>query len=283
MGPLTHAQMAATPSVVPMVDTTSLEVQRDGQVPLGTAVDAQVVGRTSSGVQRGGQVPPGTCDKSQKCPLGGQEVFSVKRHVEMEHLPWYFAPEMAYWICQEFMENRCCLEECHESCLHSLGGPFTEERSLAWLQTMKKLLHELAVLFGLRAFQHYYNCVYEKGCIHRIMEPLSLRSVKPICLAGGISGRSCRGSGDQAAELFCSHSELDHNIGFAETTNTTTMGLSTAFSTECSSVADARRTLWWLMGTATWICLLGNGRHRLRGLSNGLYSRHWIAVCVSMR
>ena len=76
------------------------------------------------------------------------------------------------------------------------------------------------------------------------MEPLSLRSVKPICLAGGISGRSCRGSGDQAAELFCSHSELDHNIGFAETTNTTTMGLSTAFSTECSSVADARRTLW---------------------------------------
>ena len=74
------------------------------------------------------------------------------------------------------------------------------------------------------------------------MEPLSLRSVKPLCLAGGISGRSCRGSGDQAAELFCSHSGLDHNVGFAEKTDTTTMGLGTAFSAECSSVADARRT-----------------------------------------
>ena len=150
MGPLTHAQMAATPAVVPVVDTTSLEVQTDGKVPLGTAVDAPVIGRTSSGVQRGGQVPPGTCGKSQKCPLGGQEGFSVKRHVEMEHLPWYFAPEIACWICQEFVENRCCLEECHEACLHSLGGHFTEERFLAWLQTMKKLLQELAVLFGIR-------------------------------------------------------------------------------------------------------------------------------------
>ena len=121
MGPLTHARMAATPAVVPVVD------------------------RTSSGVQRGGQVPPGTCDKSQKCPLCGQEVFSVKRHVEMEHLPWYFAPAIACWVCQECVENRCCLEERHKVCLHSLGGHFTEE-----LQTMKELLHELAVLFGLR-------------------------------------------------------------------------------------------------------------------------------------
>ena len=57
MGPLTHARMTATPAVVLVVDTTSLEVQRDGQVPPGTAVDAPVVGHTSSGVQRGGQVP----------------------------------------------------------------------------------------------------------------------------------------------------------------------------------------------------------------------------------
>ena len=119
-------------------------------MPPGTAVDAPVVGRTSSGVQRGGQVPPGTCGQSQKCPLCDQEVFSVKRHVEMELLPWYFAPEIACWICQECVENRCCLEECHKACLHNLGGHFTEERFLAWLQTMKELLHELAVLFGLR-------------------------------------------------------------------------------------------------------------------------------------
>ena len=150
MGPLTYARMAATPAVVPVVDRTSSEVQRGGQVPPGTAVAAPVVDRTSSGVQRGGQVPPGTCGKSQKCPLCGQGVFSVKRHIEMEHLPWYFAPEIACWVCQECVENRCCLEERHKACLCSLGGHFTEERFLAWLQTMKELLHELAVLFGLR-------------------------------------------------------------------------------------------------------------------------------------
>ena len=57
------------------------------------------------------------------------------------------------------------------------------------------------------------------------------------------------GSGDQAAELFSSHSELDHNIGFAEKTDTTTMGLGTAFSTECSSVADpdGRDGDWWTL------------------------------------
>ena len=150
MSPLTHAWMPATPAAVPLVDCTSSEVQRGGQVPPGRAVAAPVVDRTSSGVQKGGQVPQGTCGKSQKCPFCGQEVFSVKRHVEMEHLPWYFAPEIACWVCQECVENRCCLEERHKACLRSLGGHFTEECFLAWLQTMKELLHKLAVLFGLR-------------------------------------------------------------------------------------------------------------------------------------
>ena len=242
MGPLTHARMAATPAVVLVVDTTSLEVQRDGQVPLGTTVDAPVVGRTSSGVQRGGQVPPGTCGTSQKCPLCGQEVFSVKRHVEIEHLRWYFAPEIACWICQECMENKCCLKECHEACLHSLSGHFSEERFLAWLQTMKELFHDLAVLSGLRDLPALLQlCLRE-----RLYPQNNGTTLSPIREAYMFGWRNIMeellGSGDQATELLCSHSELDHNVGFAEKIDTTTMGLGTAFATECSSVADARWT-----------------------------------------
>ena len=34
------------------------------------------------------------------CPICGQTVTILKRHVEAEHLPWYFSPELAGWQCR---------------------------------------------------------------------------------------------------------------------------------------------------------------------------------------
>ena len=145
MNPPTHAQMVALP-LMDSTATASREVPQVVDLPTQTAASAVM--------NSSPHIPPATGPASsvstrmRSCPICGREVHSVKRHVEMEHFPWYFTPEIACWQCKRATENHCSLMDRHKCCVEWEVGRLTEERFLSWIQTMKELLQEMAILLG---------------------------------------------------------------------------------------------------------------------------------------
>ena len=67
------------------------------------------------------------------CPICGQTVTILKRHVEAKHLPWYFSPELACWQCRFAEETTMKLWGRHGACVN---GQFDNEQLRTWSATM---------------------------------------------------------------------------------------------------------------------------------------------------
>ena len=60
---------------------------------------------------------PAVSTKMRSYPICGMGVHTVKRHVETEHFPRYFMPEIACWQCKHTTENHCSLMDHHKWCV----------------------------------------------------------------------------------------------------------------------------------------------------------------------
>ena len=145
MNPPTHAQMVPRP-LMGLTATASLEAPQVVDLPPQTAASAVMNSSTHTPLATG--PAPSVSTRMRSCPICGREVHSVKRHVEMEHFPWYFTLEIACWQCKRATENHCSLMDRHKWCVEREVGRLTEERFLSWIQTMKELLQEMAILLG---------------------------------------------------------------------------------------------------------------------------------------
>ena len=51
------------------------------------------------------------------CPICEQRISTkLKRHVEREHLPWWFNPTNACWSCKQSVTSACFLRREHAHC-----------------------------------------------------------------------------------------------------------------------------------------------------------------------
>ena len=145
-----HKQMIGGPSGsarVPVVSSTA---------PVDTPASAPVSSVTDQPASTGS----GKKTASRECPLCKARVLVLKRHVELEHLPWYFTPELACWKCQVGVENSCSLLDRHAGCRDEV---FTEKRFLQWLQTMGLLLEELGKILGFSSGDGLFQFCVRQG------------------------------------------------------------------------------------------------------------------------
>lgn len=98
--------------------------------------------------------------KKNKCPLCEIEVLVLKRHVEMKHLPWYFAPENACWTCKKPSNNNSDLRSSHGQCQNS---NFDDRQLPVWLETMSQFLDFLVTTLRSQTPEQLLSyCVQQK-------------------------------------------------------------------------------------------------------------------------
>ena len=166
--PPSHKQMIGGPSGsarVPVVSSTA---------PVDTPASSPV----SSVTDQPASTESGKKTASRECPLCKARLLVLKRHVELEHLPWHFTPELACWKCQVGAENSCSLLDRHAGCR---DGVFTEKRFLQWLQTMGLLLEELGKILGFSSGDELFQFCVRQGCTPRRRESSCHRLVKFTC------------------------------------------------------------------------------------------------------
>ena len=148
--PPSHKQMIGGPSGSARVPVVSLTA------PVVTPASAPVSSVTDQPASTGS----GKKTASRECPLCKAWVLVLKRHVELEHLPWHFTPELACWKCQVGAENSCSLLDRHAGCR---DGVFTEKRFLQWLQTMGLLLEELVKILSFSSGDELFQFCMRQG------------------------------------------------------------------------------------------------------------------------
>lgn len=77
------------------------------------------------------------------CPVCEERIFTrLKRHVEREHLPWWFSL-MKCWSCKQSVTSACFLRKKHKHCNHSIP------QLNSWIWKANGLLHALAKYLNL--------------------------------------------------------------------------------------------------------------------------------------
>ena len=73
-----------------------------------------------------------------RCSICGERAGKLRRHVLHKHLPWYFSPELACWICCKYSASAADLTSRH---LARHPGGFTgQEQLVRWMKTMATLI-----------------------------------------------------------------------------------------------------------------------------------------------
>ena len=93
----------------------------------------------------------------RQCPLCGERVKKMRRHVERRHLPWWFHPEEICWTCRSYEDTACFLRARHTEKGHDTK--FTTQRLEQWVGASLKLLEILRSVLGVETHQQMLNMV----------------------------------------------------------------------------------------------------------------------------
>ena len=96
------------------------------------------------------------CDMCEKKVGNGK----FRRHVYERHLPWFYAPELACWLCEAAERNSMQLVSHHGVCEEGL---FEGSRLSAWIATMGGILESLVSVFGIKSEEELQEMVVRQG------------------------------------------------------------------------------------------------------------------------
>ena len=96
------------------------------------------------------------CDMCQKKVGSGK----LRRHIYEQHLPWFYAPELACWLCKAAERSSMQLVSHHGGCEEGL---FEGSRLSAWLETMGGILEYLVSVFGVKSEEGLLEMVVRQG------------------------------------------------------------------------------------------------------------------------
>ena len=96
------------------------------------------------------------------CDMCKKKVGSGKlwRHVYEQHLPCFYAPELACWLCEASERSAMQLVSHHGACEEGL---FEGSRLSAWLETMGGILEYLVLVFGVKSEEGLLEMVVRQG------------------------------------------------------------------------------------------------------------------------
>jgi len=85
-------------------------------------------------------------ERMRECPVCGDRVGHLKRHVRREHLPWFMSLDLACWECEQVETTPCAINARHVFSMgHSHGAAFTNENAARWVLLAKGARISLAL------------------------------------------------------------------------------------------------------------------------------------------
>lgn len=113
----------------------------------------------------------------RQCPLCGEFIRNLRRHVSQEHLPWYFNPEVTCWECRSYQGTLCFLRHRHLSVPACSEGYFSERNLYRWLSLVAGLLNEISSFWGLSSVADLLDLVVQRhwypSCSHYTVSEVS--------------------------------------------------------------------------------------------------------------
>ncbi len=108
-----------------------------------------------------------TGKKGSACPLCPYKFTHVRRHLLVDHLPWYVSPTTACWFCGKQEQQASHIQAHMESHLPHQRVSFPSElASKEYALLMNGFLHELRRCFGLASLGDFLRLVVDKPKLH---------------------------------------------------------------------------------------------------------------------